>query len=1136
MRRLFVLLLLAACATHRVSREQLQPSKRVIVQNGVDAIVDDQLEFEVPPPQPPPPPPPGPPEPPGGGGDGDNGCEWAFVGPTNIHGRVLDIAIDPTNRNHLFIATVGGVWRSTDFARQWERVTDDLYAGAFGTVAINPTTPTEVFIGGGDPNLSSILTPSRGIWRSISGGGPGSFVKTTPQALDDSIVYRLRVDAKLPHDVYAATSSGLWRGEHSGGNIDWSLFENFNVWTSDVVLDDSVTPTLVYAAAQTGNASFARGIWKWDGAQWLAKSTGIDTTQSRQIRVALAKSSPNTLYARVENTSFALQGVYKTTTGANAWQKLGNVETLIDVAACSPNYMASMEVDPSDANRVYAGCLTLFRTTTGNANWSDVSGGADPAWQYWLHVDHHAIAFDPVNPKIVYVGHDGGLDRSTDTSLPVWHWTDVSHGLNIWQLYRVSGHHDMPTLAAGGAQDTGTAFTFGNRSWYHQWDCDGRAVEHDSGNAETLYVGCAGIHVQIRTNPVPGTPGYSTTVLPVPDIFAPPVVIDRDLPGRVLARSGSQCGANIMMSVDGVNFSPIGSAPDRLPWALHAVPGTSFQHYYAGMLHCGNSGVEIWRTTTGGPPWDTASNGLPQGIVLAITADPANGAHAFAVFEQQVLRTIDGGANWTSIEGVAPDALPVNARRRAVAVDPIDPNIVYVATDVGPFKGTLGATTTWEPFDAGLPAGVDVRDIHVDENKKALVIGTWGYGIYRRELDPAALCPAHMLLVRDNVFDRGASPSTPQSGFADPEHPVPDPGKPPFFLADSSGAGRLFWWSSTDVRIDVPDADPPQNLIADADHVELETCPILIMDCPPGTMIDSHPRRGKLAHAYVQVTNGGKEPVANARVIALWTDTTASTPLLPIDFWSATFPTPDTPCGAIAAGSPWHLVDPLQPCRTIAQIDPPMPELARFDWNVPQNAPEKACFLTIVESLDDPLPGAIRANNQRDLWNIVPQNRHMTVRNLHFVDPPMMASQGPSKLVEVIAIPNPTPDDGIQIVISQDFSGGRLRILLPRELDERALEGIRKVPARLTDEEKRLVSAEKLDPRFVYEVASKNGVLMLPVKSGETWRMGLSTEATPPARLDVIAVQGHVVLGGSSYLFRERVRRQGFPRLTGTLH
>src|SRR5438477_8630010 len=40
---------------------------------------------------------------------------WQFVGPTNIGGRVLDIAVDPVMPNTIYVAAAtGGVWKSTD--------------------------------------------------------------------------------------------------------------------------------------------------------------------------------------------------------------------------------------------------------------------------------------------------------------------------------------------------------------------------------------------------------------------------------------------------------------------------------------------------------------------------------------------------------------------------------------------------------------------------------------------------------------------------------------------------------------------------------------------------------------------------------------------------------------------------------------------------------------------------------------------------------------------------------------------------------------------------------------------------------------------------------------------------------------
>ena len=62
---------------------------------------------------------------------------WSFVGPVNIGGRVLDIAMDPNVANTLYVASAsGGVWKSTDagatFTSIWP-ADNDQSIGALAT-------------------------------------------------------------------------------------------------------------------------------------------------------------------------------------------------------------------------------------------------------------------------------------------------------------------------------------------------------------------------------------------------------------------------------------------------------------------------------------------------------------------------------------------------------------------------------------------------------------------------------------------------------------------------------------------------------------------------------------------------------------------------------------------------------------------------------------------------------------------------------------------------------------------------------------------------------------------------------------------------------------------------------------------
>ena len=68
---------------------------------------------------------------------GASACVWTSAGPTNVNGRVTSIAIDSARGERLFVATVGGVWRSIDSGKRWQRVLTEARPGVFGAVAVH---------------------------------------------------------------------------------------------------------------------------------------------------------------------------------------------------------------------------------------------------------------------------------------------------------------------------------------------------------------------------------------------------------------------------------------------------------------------------------------------------------------------------------------------------------------------------------------------------------------------------------------------------------------------------------------------------------------------------------------------------------------------------------------------------------------------------------------------------------------------------------------------------------------------------------------------------------------------------------------------------------------------------------------
>jgi len=102
---------------------------------------------------------------------------------------------------------------------------------------------------------------------------------------------------------------------------------------------------------------------------------------------------------------------------------------------------------------------------------------------------------------------------------------------------------------------------------------------------------------------------------------------------------------------------------------------------------------------------------------------------------QQVYRTTDGGAHWSSIVSNLPNA-PVNA----VVVDATDANTVYLATDVGVYAtraigscGALAATACWSQYGTGLPLApvTTLTTTSASASTAVLTAGTYGRGVWQ---------------------------------------------------------------------------------------------------------------------------------------------------------------------------------------------------------------------------------------------------------------------------------------------------------------------------------------------------------------------------------------------------------------------
>ena len=114
-----------------------------------------------------------------------------------------------------------------------------------------------------------------------------------------------------------------------------------------------------------------------------------------------------------------------------------------------------LAVDPTDANVIYFGGYSIYKSTDSGASFANIGGP--------VHVDQHAFAFHPTNHNIIYAGNDGGIFRSADTGST---WTSLNTNLALTQFYPgVSLHPTKPSIAMAGAQDNDVDLYTGANAW-----------------------------------------------------------------------------------------------------------------------------------------------------------------------------------------------------------------------------------------------------------------------------------------------------------------------------------------------------------------------------------------------------------------------------------------------------------------------------------------------------------------------------------------------------------------------------------------------------------------------------------------------------------------------------------------------
>ncbi|MBC8172435.1 MAG: hypothetical protein H7X71_00900, partial [Chitinophagales bacterium] len=524
-------------------------------------------------------------------------------------GRINCIQLDPLDPDIIYIgAAGGGVWKSPDGGTTWIPLGDQLPVTSIGDIAIDPTSTNIIYVATGDCAAYEIAWQedqdfwggvySAGVLKSLDGGITWNPTGLSYNQDDLEIVQRLIIHPTSPNILLAATRNGIYRTNDGGDS--WTLTEGAHCY--DLALN-SANPDIVYAVDEQDVL-----ISEDAGETWSILENNLGAYGRTSIETTAADA--DVIYVLNEGGGF-----FRSEDAGVNW------ETQKDPRFVTSFYgYYDMQFDASDVNveRIISGGLTIVRNTTGgDNNWAEITQWSDQDEEDYVHADAHAFFYHPTNEDIVFAGCDGGIFKSTDNGNS---WTDLSKGLRIAQIYRISTSATDPDRVLGGWQDNGTNLWDGttyeeidNSTW------DGMEAIIDFTDPDIMFLAHQYGDVYRTTD---GGDSWNGEIC---------------------------CG----------------------DWVTPYVMDPTDHN----IMYYGDGSGNIWKSTDNGENW-TNKNGALGGSVFAISVSPANNDYIYAASLTKIKVSVNGGDSWSNITGTIPtDGIGINY----IATSNTDANKVWVA-------------------------------------------------------------------------------------------------------------------------------------------------------------------------------------------------------------------------------------------------------------------------------------------------------------------------------------------------------------------------------------------------------------------------------------------------------------------------
>ena len=692
------------------------------------------------------------------------------MGPA-VGNRISAAAGIPGDPNTYYAgAASGGVWKSTDGAKNWTPIFDSQPVQAIGSLAVSASDHKIVWAGTGEAfAIRDSDMMGDGVYKSIDAGQTW-----THMGLDETgRIGAMVIHPANPDIVFACAlgrttgpqeERGVFRSTDGGKTWQRVLFADPNTGCSGLAMDPH-NPRVLFAgmwqvemhtyAMFSGGPGSGVYVSRDGGSTWKRiEGHGMPKSPVGKIDVAVAPSNWSRVYALIQTAD---QGsLWRSDDGGENWNVTSWDRALIGRAG----YYIRIAVSPSNDNEVFVANSSFHHSTDGGKTFRTLQWGGDT----------HDIWIDPTNADRIMMTDDGGMFVTADHGK-----TSTRVTLPIGQMYHVAVDNDVPYHIYGNMQDDGTMRGLsttpeggaggGRRGPVGVWDhnvggCESGFTLPDVTDTNIVWASCYGDEVtryDHRTRMARSVSPWLHTLDSEPDKvkyrchWTAPLAIDPFDHNTVYfgcqvvfrTTNGGQSWTVISPDLSTQDPSRIissgGIVGDNLgQFYGEVVFSIAPSEIQKGLIWAGTNDGKVWYTRDAGAHWnDVTKNiaGLPTwGVVSKIepshfdpgTAYIAVDFHLMDNRDPWLYKTTDFGKTWTKIS----DGLPKGplGYARVIAENPNKKGMLFAGTGNALYY-TTDDGANWKRFKEGLPAA-PVSWIVVQKNHHDLVVSTYGRGFH----------------------------------------------------------------------------------------------------------------------------------------------------------------------------------------------------------------------------------------------------------------------------------------------------------------------------------------------------------------------------------------------------------------------